>query len=41
MWVLFEASIWLAVVVERGTTANSGAESETGTPFGVVPTARP
>ena len=23
MWVLFEASIWLAVVVERGATANS------------------
>jgi sec-independent protein translocase protein TatC len=27
MWVLFEASIWLAVVVERGATANSEPES--------------
>jgi hypothetical protein len=26
MWVLFEASIWLAVVVERSTTAHSEPE---------------
>ena len=24
MWVLFEASIWVAVVIERGTTADAG-----------------
>jgi sec-independent protein translocase protein TatC len=41
MWVLFEASIWLAVVVERRTSANAVPESVTGASFGFVPTPRP
>jgi sec-independent protein translocase protein TatC len=40
MWVLFEASIWLALVIERRTTANAVPESETSASFGFVPTPR-
>jgi sec-independent protein translocase protein TatC len=40
MWVLFEASIWLAVVIERRTTANAVPESGTSASFGFVPAPR-
>jgi Sec-independent protein secretion pathway component TatC len=40
MWVLFEASIWLAVLVERRTTADTETEVETGTSFGFAATPR-
>jgi sec-independent protein translocase protein TatC len=40
MWALFEASIWLAVLVERRTTTNAETEAETGTYFGFVSTPR-
>jgi hypothetical protein len=34
--VLFEASIWLALLVERRTTADAEPESETDTRFAPV-----
>jgi sec-independent protein translocase protein TatC len=40
MWVLFEASIWLAVLVERRTTADTEPEVETGTCLGFASTPR-
>lgn len=38
MWVLFEASIWLAVLIEPRTTATDEPESETRTSLGFVST---
>ena len=40
MWVLFEASIWLAVLIERGTTPDADLESQTSTCIGFASTPR-